>query len=1000
MTRDRHSRSEMSAFATRHFGFLKCQYAVETSKCKSCAAVNHFVLVLPVHCEDMVDLSRGYAERSGGVSAPALVNGHPLAEIHSVSRDARFSQRLSAVHQHSVDSTGQKDDAVRNLLSVHSSIANRKTQSSLPAHLVGADVLHSLSITGRGTKVAILDSGVSERAAGHINGYAECTNWTSDDVHDCADTVGHGTAVASLIASAACGGIAPDATVYVLKVFSGRDESYTSWMLDALNYVLTLDVDVVNLSSGGPDYLDLPFAEKVREVAAAGISIVVAVGNDGPTWGTVTHPGSEISVIAVGAWDSPVTFSSSSDTYSSDKSIGDPRDVASFSSRGSTVQEFPYGVGRPKPDVLSPGSHIFSLNMHGDKCVSGRGTSLAAPIVTGSLLLLQSSVKRSAVEPRKRSPVFWKRMLMASATRLVDRTVWEQGAGAVDVVSALRLLSSTDSGSDAKLGSFPPKFDGRNEPASGKQACSAYWGVLCDFLPIYPSAQPFILNFTIANEAAVSSQIEYIEFVVDPSETSAEVEMFFEHSDDFWPYTGYIAAHVKVTELHYAEDGGETKQQQCIVKGDILYGLSGRTGQIPIWIPCRATPPRSRRLLFDVYHSMQFPLGYFPRDDLDVKSDMMDWSGDHPLTNYRHFFSSLRSSYFVELLRTPLTCFNASDYGSLIIVDPEDQFSRTEITKLEIDVSRRGLGLLLLADWYNSDIIEKLEFYDKSIRGKRFPSTGGSNLPSLNSLLSRFGIKFGSGVYKGVGNVFRASSSTGGGSNGGGGGGEMFATHSFPVASATEIVEFPEGGLLIPFDGMQNLLSVYVPDRSHLSADWNHRPFLVGMLDANPLAFHGRVSVFTDSGCIDEHHRPSLMLDGQNCFFLVSQLLDFILTGSLDGFSVSNYVVVSSDTIFPLATDAPHPHQKSDILSVSRSLNNPQQECPGEPDSDAPVHFAWIPLVAPRGFLHEPSMFENWHNSLSPLLVAVLLATFSGFIYLFFIRLVRFRRRRLPEESI
>jgi hypothetical protein len=33
--------------------------------------------------------------------------------------------------------------------------------------------------------------------------------------------------------------------------------------LDAFNYAIATEMDVVNLSIGGPDYLDQPFVEKV-----------------------------------------------------------------------------------------------------------------------------------------------------------------------------------------------------------------------------------------------------------------------------------------------------------------------------------------------------------------------------------------------------------------------------------------------------------------------------------------------------------------------------------------------------------------------------------------------------------------------------------------------------------------------------------------------------------------------------------------------------------------
>lgn len=39
--------------------------------------------------------------------------------------------------------------------------------------------------------------------------------------------------------------------------------SYTSWFLDAFNYAMHRRVHVLNLSIGGPDYMDLPFTDKV-----------------------------------------------------------------------------------------------------------------------------------------------------------------------------------------------------------------------------------------------------------------------------------------------------------------------------------------------------------------------------------------------------------------------------------------------------------------------------------------------------------------------------------------------------------------------------------------------------------------------------------------------------------------------------------------------------------------------------------------------------------------
>jgi membrane-bound transcription factor site-1 protease len=46
-------------------------------------------------------------------------------------------------------------------------------------------------------------------------------------------------------------------------------------------------------------------------------------------------------------------------------------------------------------------------------------------------------------------------------------------------------------------------------------------------------------------------------------------------------------------------------------------------------LPLRAiiapTPPRARRILWDQLHSVRYPPGYLPRDNLDAKSDVLDW---------------------------------------------------------------------------------------------------------------------------------------------------------------------------------------------------------------------------------------------------------------------------------------------------------------------------------------------------------------------------------------
>jgi subtilisin family serine protease len=109
-------------------------------------------------------------------------------------------------------------------------------------------------------------------------------------------------------------------------VFTDDQVSYTSWFLDAFNYAIASKLHVINLSIGGPDFLDFPFVEKVWEVTSNGLIMISAIGNDGPLYGTLNNPADQPDVIGVGG-------------------IDNNNNIASFSSRGMTTWELPAGTG-------------------------------------------------------------------------------------------------------------------------------------------------------------------------------------------------------------------------------------------------------------------------------------------------------------------------------------------------------------------------------------------------------------------------------------------------------------------------------------------------------------------------------------------------------------------------------------------------------------------------------------------------------------------------------
>jgi len=172
--------------------------------------------------------------------------------------------------------------------------------------------------------------------------------------------------------------------------------------------------------------------------------------------------------------------------------------------------------------------------------------------------------------------------------------------------------------------------------------------------------------------------------------------------------------------------------------------------ELPIKAEVIPTPPREKRVIWDQFHNLKYPSGYVPRDNLGNDRDMLDWNGDHLHTNYGALFNEIvNQGLYVETLSSDFTCFDASNYGALIVMDSEEEFYEEEISKLAEDI-QKGLSVLIVADWYNEDFLKNVEFFDDNTRCLWKPITGGANLPALNALLAPFDIAFGSRIFTGI----------------------------------------------------------------------------------------------------------------------------------------------------------------------------------------------------------------------------------------------------------
>ncbi|MBA0647213.1 hypothetical protein Goklo_015118, partial [Gossypium klotzschianum] len=681
--------------------------------------------------------------------------------------------------------------------------------------LFGADALWRKGYTGAKVKMAIFDTGIRADHP-HFRNIKERTNWTNEDTLN--DNLGHGTFVAGVIAGedAECLGFAPDTEIYAFRVFTDAQVSYTSWFLDAFNYAIATNMDVLNLSIGGPDYLDLPFVEKVWEITANNIIMVSAIGNDGPLYGTLNNPADQSDVIGVGGID-----------YSDH--------IASFSSRGMSTWEIPHGYGRVKPDVVAYGREIMGSKIS-TGCKSLSGTSVASPVVAGVVCLLVSIIPENK---RKEilNPASMKQALVEGAAKLAGPNMYEQGAGRVDLLESYEILKSYQ----PRASIFPSVLDYTDCPYS--------WPFCLQ--PLYAGAMPVIFNATVLNGMGVIGYVHSPPIWHPSNEEGNLLSIRFTYSEVIWPWTGYLALHMQIKEegAHFSgviEGNVTVRVHSPPAQGERAVRTS--TCVLKLKLNVVPTPPRSKRVLWDQFHSIKYPPGYIPRDSLDVRNDILDWHGDHLHTNFHIMFNMLRDAgYYIETLGSPLTCFDASQYGTLLMVDLEDEYFQEEIEKLRDDVINTGLGLAVFAEWYNVDTMVKMRFFDDNTRSWWTPVTGGANIPALNDLLAPFGIAFGDKILNGDFSIDDEQSR---------------------YASGTDIVRFPRGGYVHSFPFLdssesgatQNLL---------LNSGMNKADSpILGLLEVG----EGRIAVYGDSNCLDSSHMVT------NCYRLLRKILDF--TGS------------------------------------------------------------------------------------------------------------------------
>jgi serine protease AprX len=391
------------------------------------------------------------------------------AEIHST--DVAELARQPWIEGVSIDATVYAVGGNRS----KGNSGKRETAASRLRETLGLSAVGTTG-AGQGVVVAVIDSGIatsSDLPAPRITQFYDFT------LPGCAaapmscrvtpfDDFGHGTHVAGLIGGSGqlsnnlYQGVAPGVKFVGVKVLDKTGVGTTSDVINAITFVVAnralFGVQIINLSLGHPIFAPAAFDPLVRAVeqaSAAGITVVIAAGNNPGNrtgYAGIMSPGNSPSAITSGAVDTKWTTTRDDDV------------VADYSARGPTWFD-----AFAKPDVVAPGSRLISdatvdstlfndPSLITDRVAVGNswflqlsGTSMAAAVTSGVVALVVEASSAHVGDPPL-TPNSVKAIVEYTAIPISRADFLTAGAGQINAAGAVALASRINT--DAKLGDW------------------------------------------------------------------------------------------------------------------------------------------------------------------------------------------------------------------------------------------------------------------------------------------------------------------------------------------------------------------------------------------------------------------------------------------------------------------------------------------------------------------------------------------------------------------
>jgi subtilisin family serine protease len=276
------------------------------------------------------------------------------------------------------------------------------------------------AFNGAGYSVAIIDTGIdyNHPALGGGWGNRVIAGW--DFVNNDADPMddhGHGTHVAGIVGSsnATYSGVASGVNLIALKVLGADGAGNFGAVEDALRWVVNhqaqYNIVAVNLSLGAGNFTANPYMFLEDEFAALisqGVFIAAAAGNSYYSYNSqqgLGYPAISNLTVSVGAvFDANVgsiAWSSGARDFTTA-----PDRIASFSQRSVRL------------DILAPGALITSTGRN-NTFVTMAGTSMAAPVVAGSAVLIRQAMDAYGLSPAVKQ-AFILNLMKSTGASLID----------------------------------------------------------------------------------------------------------------------------------------------------------------------------------------------------------------------------------------------------------------------------------------------------------------------------------------------------------------------------------------------------------------------------------------------------------------------------------------------------------------------------------------------------------------------------------------------------